>query len=177
MKYILLLIMTLNINAAIFVSRTCDTDEKKQLIEDTQKSRRDMKSIIKDLRAYKKEYKNQLSKNVQKKINKAIAVMKCSIARSYWTKLKCVEPYDGAIAYTYAIIGKTLYMTPSYWNYDDDGRQGIVLHELTHKCGTGDADYFWSRSPRDTNGKAWSGIADTYRYWQQNGTCIPEIDC
>ncbi len=176
MKYILLFILALNINAAIFVSRTCDKEEKQQLIEDTQKSRKDMKAIIKDLRAYKKNNK-YLDKNVKKKINKAIAVMRCSIARSYWTKLKCVEPYGRAIAYTYAVVGKTLYMTPSYWDYDDEGRQGIVLHELTHKCGTGDADYFWNHSPRDTDGRAWSGIADTYRYWQQNGTCIPEIDC
>ncbi|MFG1506252.1 M35 family metallo-endopeptidase [Halobacteriovorax sp. ZH5_bin.2] len=176
MKYLVLLMLTLNINAAIFVSKTCSEDQKDMLIKDTKKSRADMKGIIKDLRQYKKQ-NPYMDMNVEKKINKAIVVMKCSLARTYWTKHKCVEPYGGAIAYTYAVIGKTVYITPSYWDYDIEGRQGIVLHELTHKCGTGDADYFWTRKPKDTNGTPWSDIADTYRYWQQNGTCIPEIDC
>lgn len=159
----------------IVVVSKCDKDEKSQIFKTMKLARKDMVTQIKALRSYKKNY--ELERKVKKKVNRSISVLRCSIARSYMTRVKCTEPYDGAIAYTLAFIGTTIWVTPSYWEFDSHSHRGIMIHELTHKCLTGDATYFWDDKPRDFDGRAWSGIADTYRYWNENGTCIPEIDC
>jgi hypothetical protein len=178
MKNIILLIaaiVTLNAEAIVVVSK-CDKEQRSEVFATMKKSRKDMVRQIRQLRAYKKTH--ELPKKIKKKVNSAIRVLRCSIGRSYITRVKCnEEDRHGAIAYTLAFIGTTIWVNPMYWSYSSNEQRGIMIHELTHKCLTGDATYFWGSKPRDVNGRAWSGIADTYRYWNNNGVCIPEIDC
>ena len=63
--------------------------------------------------------------------------------------------------------------TEKYFNYSYEMQVGFLIHEVTHKCGTNDED--GDKSPRDVNGKRWSSIADTYR-WYLNGVCLPGVD-
>ena len=173
----ILAIMVFSIQAqAIVIVSKCDKDQRGEIFSTMKKARKDMVSQIRALRKYKKNY--DLEKPLKKKVNSAIRVLRCSIARSYITRVKCNEQNNhGAIAYTLALIGTTIWVNPDYWTFSPQEHRGIMIHELTHKCLTGDATYFWNSKPRDVNGKRWSGIADTYRYWNENGVCLPEIDC
>lgn len=53
-----------------------------------------------------------------------------------------------------------------------------IVHELTHKCGTGDKDYFsgWNNSLL-TGGEKWANVADTYQNWALWGFCLPGPQC
>lgn len=169
-------LFTLNTNAIVVVSQ-CDQDLEDQIFHTYKTARKEMVSQIRALRKYKKNYK--LEKDIKKKVNSSIRVLRCSLARSFVSRVRCNEENNyGAVAYTLGFIGTTIWVNPKYWSYDEDQQRGIMIHELTHKCFVGDADYFWhGDKPEDSNGRSWSGIADTYRYWNDNGVCLPEIDC
>lgn len=176
-KAILFLIsfIALNSNAIIVVSK-CDDQQRRDVVDTVQETRKEMIRQIKGLRDYKKNF--NLDKDIKKKVNSSIRVLRCSIARSYITRVRCNETNrHGAIAYTLAVIGTTIWVNPDYWTFNPFEQTGIMIHELTHKCLTGDEAYFWDSKPRDINGRRWSGIADTYRYWHENTVCIPQIDC
>lgn len=71
--------------------------------------------------------------------------------------------------------------TPLMKNYQTVAVGGILLHELSHKCGTDDLEYFIT--PYDFNYvnasslKNWDKNADHFEYWYHNSFCIPGLDC
>jgi hypothetical protein len=60
----------------------------------------------------------------------------------------------------------------------DYNAASTMLHEMTHKCGTGDKDYFpgWNDSLL-TGGSKWANVADTYQNWALWGFCLPGPQC
>lgn len=65
---------------------------------------------------------------------------------------------------------------------------GIIVHEVSHLCGTDDFSYLGKRGELDLKvpsfdylieGRNESGTmnADSYRYWFEKGFCLPEKDC
>ena len=175
MKFTILFLLILIAQSAMSYIQVRKCEDKSEIRQQVRDSRESMKSMINDLREYKET--TNLEKKVRRKVNQAIRVLRCSILRSKATRIKCVENDNGAIAYTYAVIGKTIWLTEKFDEYSRNDKLGIFIHEYTHKCGTNDADYFWTRPPSDIQKKKWSSIADTYRYWHVNGVCIPELDC
>lgn len=54
----------------------------------------------------------------------------------------------------------------------------VILHEMTHKCGTNDKDYFdLPEDPMTSAGNKWANTADTYQNWALWGFCIPGAEC
>lgn len=61
---------------------------------------------------------------------------------------------------------------------------GIIIHEVSHLCGTEDHEYLGKRNAKMTIKPKLSYPegdgelnADSFRYWFENGFCIPEKDC
>lgn len=70
---------------------------------------------------------------------------------------------------------------PQYhWTHIDlaDLIGSTILHEMTHKCGTGDGAYFagWKHSLREGLSN-WANNADTYQNMALFGFCIPGPQC
>jgi hypothetical protein len=52
----------------------------------------------------------------------------------------------------------------------------IVIHEVSHSCGTLDFEY--NRSPRNQYGPFnIASNADNFEYWAVHGFCLPDLDC
>lgn len=70
---------------------------------------------------------------------------------------------------------------PQYhWTHIDlaDLIGSTILHEMTHKCGTGDGAYFVSWKDSLTEGLSnWANNADTYQNMALFGFCIPGPQC
>ena len=91
---------------------------------------------------------------------------------------ECHAKLDGdAYAWTLPVVGKVIKYDFAALDLPEKELAAIVIHEITHKCGANDADYFHYRVPESTRFFDWSSIADTYRYFANNGFCVPGKDC
>lgn len=54
----------------------------------------------------------------------------------------------------------------------------VILHEMSHKCGTNDKEYFalWN-DPLTSAGKRWANVADLYSNMALWGMCMPGPEC
>ncbi len=127
--------------------------------------------------------------------NKAKKITKC-IHKQVEKKLKfecidshlCHEPYN---YYMYVsptpdqvFKDKLIRACPDFAVDRPDFVAGIILHEVSHLCGSEDLEYLGTRNERmkikpKLNYPEGSGElnADSFRYWFENGFCIPEKDC
>lgn len=115
-------------------------------------------------------------------LTKASSMLKCISNKIKNARFQCDSTVKacrkGAYAYTLPIINTRLHLCTAYWQ----GRNheiGLIIHELSHKCGATDSAYFnyQSTPPQSSTFVHWASIADTYEYWAQFGFCIPNIDC
>ena len=172
---LILFTILMNIStSAAFISSNCEEKEDSIALqfEEAETSFRDMLRDVESIIEF-----GNLESFERKRFRQAQRVIKCSLFRIKTTRFSCTSRNDDAIAFTIKWIGISVWATDSYFNYPHDEQVGFLIHEVTHKCGTNDADYFWTKSPRDVNQKKWSSIADTYRWWHHNGVCNPGVDC
>ncbi len=88
------------------------------------------------------------------------------------------EPEKNYFMRTLPLIGKEILVNLNFKKlFNPLNLSSAIIHEATHKCGTNDAAYFRTSSPKSTRLFHWSSIADTYEYWAKNGVCIPDVDC
>lgn len=114
-----------------------------------------------------------LNKRVSKKI-------KFECQNSYL----CEEPYN-YVMYVEKIPGQlfqdnSIKACSGIFSYDSDKLAGIILHEISHLCGTDDLDYLKTENDKpqmeyELDGKKISGSknADSYRYWLEKGFFLP----
>lgn len=85
-------------------------------------------------------------------------------------------------AYAYITLDtapKDIYLCNKNFWHGSLRETAVIIHELSHACGTNDAAYFRHKknTPKDVFFTAWSNIASTYEYWGTFGFCVPGIDC
>lgn len=84
-------------------------------------------------------------------------------------------------------------LCPRYFELSRTMRSATILHEVSHDCGALDFEYYYHDNQRVARPNAtytdsiqrifgWSTNiihrnADNFRYWVQEGFCLPEYDC
>jgi hypothetical protein len=97
----------------------------------------------------------------------------------------CEEPYN-YVMYVEQIPGQlfqdnSIKACSNIFSYDSDKLAGIILHEISHLCGTDDLGYLKDETAKpqmeyEQDGKKISGAknADSYRYWLEKGFSLPQ---
>lgn len=108
----------------------------------------------------------------------AIKVLECSKKVLEKGLVYYCGQLDFGMAKTHPLFGNRVYLDiRRFAGTSIDIRQGIILHEATHKCGTNDATYFdLDNPPKNIGLFGWSSIAGTYEYWVRRRFCLPP-DC
>jgi hypothetical protein len=161
-------------------------------------AKENLKSELEDL--YKKILKEKLRTNpehppaIKKELLHALKIMDCVKLKIDKVPLSCVQSRAGdrTIAQggkKFIIFSDTVRILNNFFGYAPKTQSGIVLHEFTHVCGTDDLIYYppfgvrqgadrWEHFPGlKSSFKHWSQNADLYRWWYENGFCIPKINC
>ena len=94
---------------------------------------------------------------------------------------------------------KSLNLCPAYWSTPEDYKSAVIIHEISHLCGTKDHEYIsdpgyvigvpkdtkevnkkfrlWMKSPKTKVLNIAASNADSYEFWAIKGFCLPGFDC
>lgn len=107
-------------------------------------------------------------------------------------KFECVESYLCEAPYNYYMYttptldqvfkDKTIRACPKATDDSPEFLAGVIVHEVSHLCGTEDFEYLKEKIPKtdyviEGSNENGSLNADSYRYWFEHGFCIPDRDC
>lgn len=115
-------------------------------------------------------------------------------------KISCSCPrYPKGDAFAYVLLNKTkeIYICNAYFDRKQRSlRSAVLLHEVSHKCGTRDWKYLngydgkFNHYPIETQKMNMAGSwfkvpvrnltpnnADNFEYWALRGFCLPDYDC
>ncbi|WP_408096456.1 M35 family metallo-endopeptidase [Peredibacter sp. HCB2-198] len=92
-----------------------------------------------------------------------------------------------------------LNLCSNYWATPDDYKSAVIIHEISHLCGTRDYEYIsdpgyvigvpkdtkevnkkfhlWKKSPKTKTVNIAATNADSYEFWAIKGFCLPGFDC
>ncbi|WPU63398.1 M35 family metallo-endopeptidase [Peredibacter starrii] len=92
-----------------------------------------------------------------------------------------------------------LNLCPVYWLGPQDYKSAVIIHEISHLCGTRDHEYIsdpgyvvgvpknmkevnkkfrlWKKSPKTKTVNIAAVNADSYEFWVLYGFCLPGFDC
>ncbi len=175
------LVLSFFITSTQIYSKQCTTDQLEQMkpVEvDAIKMTKKLKTEIQEALQTKIHNQKKIPPRELEKLSRAKGVIDC--AESYIGKIpySCIETRRNVVAQAYWIFAKRIFLTQYFWNMSSKQMAAILLHELSHKCGTTDAMYFIQSgtTPKDTMFIFWYAIASTYDYWALNGFCMPG-DC
>jgi hypothetical protein len=122
------------------------------------------------------------------RIHRAVNKLECVQRKLKGGTIKCMD-LGGDLGYAIPILGSGVAIDldahrkdiPQFhWTHIDlaDFIGSTILHEMTHKCGTGDGAYFnsWKDNLREGLSN-WANNADTYQNMALFGFCIPGPQC
>lgn len=148
----------------------------------------------------------QRHKEALKRIRDNLICMRNTMARTQniYCVNSCKETY---IAYNIPVLNPFMYnvtLCPRYFTRDKHDRAAIMIHEISHICGTDDykyifdakgvptdslrsGDFYQSKFQLNLFGYQILNVkkanyhstenADNYRYWAKYGFCLPGYDC
>ena len=122
-------------------------------------------------------------------LDAARSKLECANRKLQNAVITCAELSGGKLGWAIPMIGtgikinpeghNTLYSRGNWMNLNATMHIGsTIIHEMTHKCGTNDKDYFdLPNNPMTTAGKNWHNTADVYQSWALWGFCLPGPEC
>ena len=164
-------------------TRKCGQKEIATLVADYKDAKR---RALRAQAGLKRELKNKHStktkrrlKRVERKFKKIVKMLNKKV------NITCKDEKGlckKANAHTVLWLGRGVRMCSGYFECNDQGyRSAVIVHELAHKAGALDKDYFSScgsaRSKAPPTNIDWSKNADTYEYWARFGFCVPGKNC
>ena len=119
-----------------------------------------------------------LNQTIRSRLFSAYQVLECSqnmIPRLTYT---CHERMPQAYAQTFPYFGTQVWISRDFFfKLTDMQRAGTTLHESTHKCGAYNDTLINTQTVARNFKGNWTGVADFYAYWLENGFCIPGHNC
>lgn len=162
---------------------SCPTTEMDLLRRSTQQAVEMTSSLLANFRRAVGQHPDE-----NERINRAINKLECVQRKLDGGTIKC-KNLGGDLGYAIPILGSGVAIDlnahrkviPQYqWTHIDlaDLIGSTILHEMTHKCGTGDGAYFnaWTDNLKDDLSN-WANNADTYQNMALFGFCIPGPQC
>lgn len=160
------------------IHKNCTEKEGRQIEAALKKDTELIQQWLSALKSFAPSSEDEFA-HVKKPEEYAYGVLQCAQS-TIQSKLvfECNAAPPGREAWTLPLIGKTIKLGPAFFDVPELYADGVILHEITHKCGTTDSAYFSKANrPKDTAFASWAMIADTYNYWVQYGFCIPGTNC
>lgn len=161
----------------------CPVNEMDLLRQSTQRAVEMTDSLLANFRRIAGQASNETER-----INRAISKLECVQRKLNGGTIKCKD-LGGDLGYAIPILGSGVAIDldahrrviPQYhWTHIDlsDLVGSTILHEMTHKCGTGDGAYFSAWTDNLNEGLSnWANNADTYQNMALFGFCIPGPQC
>ena len=123
------------------------------------------------------------------KLARAFSVLGCADRALKTLGSKCECPGESRLcnnadAWCNWVVATRIHICPTFCGIGQNllSQAATLVHEATHKCGTGDGPlggvYFNYNVPnaiQDAFPAGWDNIADTYAYWVYNGFYVPGI--
>ncbi len=177
-------------------------------IEDlAKKALRDIEVLHQSINRY--QSRKDLSRELQTKLQNIEKIVLCISRKipevryncdSEFAKKKCKRLESSAFSDT--VPSPAITLCGPYWAYEEKFQRAVLVHEVSHLCGTDDIDYFSydykiKYKPKDyavavnpfyllKGHKDDKGIfilnrahlnADSYEYWVRKSFCLPGYDC
>jgi hypothetical protein len=115
------------------------------------------------------------------KFKKAHNKVVCTLKKLKKSKFTCANKNSkgNAIARTMPVLGKGATLYDGYFTQSFKYQASTLFHEMTHKCGASDSEYFYQQriNPSRKAHKNWHNIASFYDWWFMNGVCFPGENC
>lgn len=150
----------------------------------TNKEKKFLKSVSKTLACVRNKIESELT-------------FKCSVDKQCETSLMYVQRI---LLIPHSLQNNTIHSCLESVYYNIPVTAGIILHEITHLCGTKDFEYYLDGEEVNTEpqlnydykikrkgeeftakkrviAKRGHKNADSYRYWYEMGFCMPNRDC
>ncbi|MES2526958.1 MAG: hypothetical protein V4598_07710 [Bdellovibrionota bacterium] len=176
MKFLIAFILsTFAMNIYAQTQRACSTEEANILRRTKYRAAVAVDRVARDLDA--RLARNDMSWSDWRKLHVSKIVLSCARAKLGTLNYVCADNLpDGLAGYTVPIVTNKVYIDSFFFTYDPNTRlrEGLLVHEATHHCGTNDGVYLnLGETPRDADYVGWQVIADTYTYWIENRFCLP----
>jgi hypothetical protein len=157
----------------------CTPSEQATLVGDFKKARTQISALESTVEeSLKKSHSKRTTKRLKKalkKIGKVEKRLKGTIKVSCRDEKGICKTRTGA--HTFPLIGRGFKVCRSWFDMGADDRAAVIIHELMHKTGCSDKQYWDKSSNPPTDSYRWHNIASTYDYWITEGFCVPGEDC
>jgi hypothetical protein len=148
-----------------------------------------LNSLISQVDAYEHKALDQRTASKMKTVKRVLSCVQAKKIDRLQVSCSQSRACGGTIAYVKRLhlegrvifADQKVFLCKNFSKLSPQAQQSVILHELTHLCGTGDKAYF-AHEPYEFNDpnnktKNWQRNADHYEFWLNNGFCIPGFDC